>query len=274
MLRRAACVMEVHATHTDPLRFRVAKKSAFPLPSSYEGPTIVWCITPGFFKSRLQACAASCQRLLRAHSVYAFRSARKGYRIRECQHDHHVANSERQSTSEAGCIGAGRSTTTCGITQVGKIKNSSSLGSVPTGTIDASNLRFIFNASQPAGGSITLQQLEVSFFGSTGLLYEANLASSPVTLTSTLPGVGNSGFSFQLNTSEAATVNGLWSSIVDIGGGFSSTTASLGPDTLFLGAVPGRASAPEPASVVFVDGAFVLAGSLLLAGLRKVRRSK
>ncbi len=174
-----------------------------------------------------------------------------------------------QSTTEAGCIGFGGSNTNCGITQDGKIKNTSSLEATPTGVSNAADLRFIFNASEPSGGSITLQQLEVTFFGTGGALYTANLASSPVTLTSTFAGVGNSGFAFQLDTTEAAAVNALWAQIVDIGGGFSATGASGGQDTLFVGAVsptgtptPTGASAPEPTTVALLGGGLVLAGLL------------
>src|ERR1700723_2059123 len=66
-----------------------------------------------------------------------------------------------QSTTEAGCIGFENSTTDCGITQDGKIKNSSTTEPVPTG-VTAEDLRFVFNASEPDGGSIDLTSLEVS----------------------------------------------------------------------------------------------------------------
>jgi hypothetical protein len=169
------------------------------------------------------------------------------------------------STSEAGCIGFQSSNTTCGITQVGKIKNTSSLEPVPSGVTDASNLRFVFNAAQPSGASITLQQLEVSFYGTSGLLFTANLSSSlaPLTLKSTIAGTGNSGFVFQLNPDEAATANGILSSTTEIGAGFSATGASGGPDTLFLETTPGvSSSVPEPASYALL-GFGLLFGGLL-----------
>lgn len=102
-----------------------------------------------------------------------------------------------QSTSEAGCIGFGNSTSGCGISQNGKIKNSSTTEPVPAGVTSASQLRFILNAAQPSGNSITLNDLEVSFYGdSSTALYTATLADTPLTLTSTLAGTGASGFVF------------------------------------------------------------------------------
>jgi hypothetical protein len=173
-----------------------------------------------------------------------------------------------QTTSEAGCIGFGGSTTTCGITQVGKIKNTSMTEPVPAGVTDASVLRFIFNAAQPAGSSINVNQLEVSFYGSsTTPLFTAALGS-PLTLTSTQPGIGNSGFVFQLDSAEAAQANTILSSVTEIGAGFAATSASGGPDTLFLAtSTPSRT--PEPASYALLGAGVVLLG--LLKTKRTVR---
>lgn len=171
-----------------------------------------------------------------------------------------------QTTSEAGCIGFSDLTTTCGITQDGKIKNSSSTEPVPTG-VDASDLRFVFNASQPAGGSIDLNQLEVSFYGTSSTpLFTASLAS-PMTLTSTETGTGKSGFVFMLDSTQAAEVQGILGMTTAIGAGFSATGASGGQDTLFLETAPPSA-VPEPRT------ASVLAAGLigcLLLWRRKVR---
>lgn len=172
-----------------------------------------------------------------------------------------------QSTSEAGCIGFGGSTTTCGISQVGKIKNTSMTEPVPAGVTDAGALRFVFNAAQPAGSSINLNQLEVSFYGSsTTPLFTATLAS-PLTLTSTQPGIGNSGFVFQLDSTEAAQANTILKSVTEIGAGFAATSASGGPDTLFLATSTPTSATPEPASYA------LLGAGVLLLGLLKTKRT-
>jgi hypothetical protein len=172
-----------------------------------------------------------------------------------------------QSTTEAGCIGFNNSTTGCGITLDGKIKNTSTTEPVPSGAT-GEDLRFVFNASQPSGGSITLDNMEVSFYGTTDTpLFTASLAS-PITLDSTLPGVGQSGFVFELTPSEATTVDGILSQTTQIGAGFSASGASGGQDTLFVGVAPSTSSVPEPRTY-----AFLMAG-LLGAALLARRRQK
>jgi hypothetical protein len=164
-----------------------------------------------------------------------------------------------QSTTESGCIGAGGSTTNCGIATDGKIKNSSSLEPVPTGVTSASNLRFVFNASQPAGGSISLNQFEVSFYGNSGSsLFTATLPS-PLKLTSTFAGTGNSGFVFQIAPNELAAANAAFGSTTEIGAGFAASGASGGQDTVFLTSASGSSgpgippsSVPEPASLTLL----------------------
>jgi hypothetical protein len=173
-----------------------------------------------------------------------------------------------QTNLEAGCIGFNNSTTDCGIAQDGKIKNSSTTEPVPTG-ITASDLRFVFNASQPQGGSIDLTRLEVSFYGDSSTpLYTASLAS-PILLTSTLPGVGNSGFVFELSPSEAQAAQGILGSTTSIGAGFSATGASGGQDTLFLATVPSTSSVPEPKSYGFLIAA--VTGFCLVLRRRKTQ---
>jgi hypothetical protein len=181
-----------------------------------------------------------------------------------------------QSTTEAGCIGFGGSTTGCGIATDGKIKNSSSVQGVPTGVTNASQLRFIFNSAEPAGNGITLDALQVSFYGSSSTaLYTASLGGTPLALTYTLAGTGNSGFVFQLDSAQSATVNGLWSQITAIGGGFRASNASGGQDTLFLGTGagttptgPGGGSAtPEPGTYALLGGGLL---TVALVGRKRV----
>ncbi len=165
-----------------------------------------------------------------------------------------------QTTSEAGCIGFGESTTTCGITQDGKIKNSSSTEPVPTG-VSASDLRFVFNASQPAGGSIDLNELEVSFYGTTSTPLFTAMLGSPMTLTSTETGTGKSGFVFELDPTQASEVQGILGMTTAIGAGFAATGASGGQDTLFLETA--LSTVPEPRAVSLLVAALLGAALLL-----------
>jgi hypothetical protein len=154
-----------------------------------------------------------------------------------------------QTSTEAGCIGFGNSTANCGIATDGKIKNSSATQPVPSGVTNAADLRFVFNASEPAGNSITLQGFEISFYGTSSTpLFTAAIAG-PLTLTSTQPGVGNSGFVFEISASELAAANAVLANTVAIGAGFSAAGASGGQDTVFLEAAnPNLPLVPEPAT--------------------------
>ena len=172
-----------------------------------------------------------------------------------------------QSTTEAGCIGFGNSTTNCGIATDGKIKNTSSTEPVPSGAT-ASDLRFVFNASQPHGGSISLTDLMVNFYGTTSTpIFTASIpaGSLPLTLTSTQQGPGNSGFVFELSSSEAAALQPLLSSVTQIGAGFSATGASGGQDTLFLETAPNVVPEPRMTGIATI----VLLTGMLIAGRRK-----
>jgi PEP-CTERM motif-containing protein len=176
-------------------------------------------------------------------------------------------------TSEAGCIGYAGATDECGINQVGKIKNSSSTQPLPLGLTNAGDLRFVFNASEAAGSSIDLNQLEVSFYGaSTTPLFSAWLAA-PMTLTSTVPGIGNSGFAFQLDSTATAQANAVLGSVTRIGAGFAATNASGGQDTLYLAraAAPNASATPEPASCALL-GAGMVAIGLLARRKRNARK--
>ena len=174
-----------------------------------------------------------------------------------------------QTSSEAGCIGFGNSTTNCGIVPNGQIKNTSTTQPVPAGITSAADLRFVFNASEPGGSSITLNQFEISFYGnSSTALFTANIAT-PMTLASTQPGVGNSGFVFQIAPNELVAANAALAATTAIGAGFSATNASGGQDTVFLETVPGRLSnIPEPVSYGLLGTALV---SLFLIKKRSTR---
>ena len=167
-----------------------------------------------------------------------------------------------QSTTEAGCIGFGNSTTNCGIATDGKIKNTSSTEPVPLG-VTASDLRFVFNASEPQGDSIDVTALKVFFYGNSSTpLFTASIPAA-INLTSTLQGTGNSGFVFELNSAQATALQGILSSVTAIGAGFSATGATGGQDTLFLETAPHISAVPEPGTIGIAGIAFL--GIVLLA---------
>lgn len=182
-----------------------------------------------------------------------------------------------QTNSEAGCIGLGNATTNCGIAVDGKIKNSSTTQPVPAGITSAADLRFVFNASEPSGNSITLNQFEISFYGNSNTaLFTANIPT-PITLIPTQPGVGNSGFVFQIGSSDLAEANVAFAATTAIGAGFSAANASGGQDTVFLATLPGlsgEAGMPEPASYGLLGIALVAVFLITKRSARSMARSR
>lgn len=175
-----------------------------------------------------------------------------------------------QTNSESGCIGFGNSTSDCGIAADGKIKNSSETQPVPGGITNAADLRFVFNASEPSGNSITLDRLEVSFYGHSSTALFTSSIAAPVTLNSTQTGAGNSGFVFEIAPGDLAAANAALAATMSIGAGFAASNASGGPDTVFLQTAlgaPGQSGAPEPAS-------YGLLGLALIVGFVISRRYK
>ncbi|MDP1672864.1 MAG: hypothetical protein Q8L65_07065, partial [Burkholderiales bacterium] len=79
------------------------------------------------------------------------------------------------------------------------------------GITDASSLRLVFNASEPAGNSITLESLVMDVFdsGSGSLLFSSSYAGVPQTFADTFTGTGTSGFVFALDAGDAAALQAL-----------------------------------------------------------------
>jgi hypothetical protein len=176
------------------------------------------------------------------------------------------------SFSGASCTGSSGDVKT-GASQT-SIQPLSAIGSGITG----SNFAIVFNADQPAGGAITLTGLTASFYSPTGtLLYQTNGFSCSTAgvagcaFPSTVHGIGGSGFVFQLDAAQAAaaTAAGVFLNQNDIVGLSASTSgASGGPETFYLGKTAGSTSSvPEP-TTMFLMGTGLL-GVLLFSRRRK-----
>ncbi|HEY9240010.1 MAG TPA: PEP-CTERM sorting domain-containing protein [Burkholderiaceae bacterium] len=111
------------------------------------------------------------------------------------------------STFEAGAVGIspGGAQFMTGDTQAQTMART--LGEL--GVTSASSLRVVFNAAEPAGGSISLDDLVLNIYSATGSVLFTSSAFSPVSFASTNTGTGNSGFVFGLTGSDLASAQAL-----------------------------------------------------------------
>ena len=139
------------------------------------------------------------------------------------------------------------------------------------GLTSATNLRVVFNALEPGStaNSITLTNLVLSIFSTTGTTLFTSGAFAPIAFADTFTGAGNSGFVFRLDAADAALAQasgfGIGSGSNRIGLSASASNATGGFETFFVATSPSVVvPVPEPATL----GLF----SAALLGLWGVRR--
>jgi len=128
---------------------------------------------------------------------------------------------------------------------------------------DASNIAVVFNSNQPAGGTVSLSNLVFVLFSANGQVgFTSGPTSQIFSSTESEPGIGNSGWEFALNPTQAAAAQTAIAAGYDLFGLSATVTDSTGgPETFYL-VNRATTSVPEPSTLwllgvgTFLVGAF------------------
>jgi hypothetical protein len=138
-----------------------------------------------------------------------------------------------------------------------------------TGVTSAQNFAILLNSAEPAGNSISLNNLVAYFMNSTGGTFQAALScpSPQCNFASTATGTGNSGFMFQLDPTEAASfatfiansggVNNIWVGLGALAGATSGFEATGGQETFFVFNNGLAVVTPEPSTTVLMASGLI-----------------
>jgi hypothetical protein len=169
---------------------------------------------------------------------------------------------------QEGCVGWDGSTSAFGAAYCDTTKTNISGGNEGGGSVQgeawsladlgnpasADLLRILFNAAEPGGNAILLEDLYLTFWSDAGvLLYTTDGLAAPALLDPTQQGIGVSGEVFRIDDAESAIISALafWSDPTTRVGLVTRTSDSQnGPETFYLGAI--AADVPEPATLGIV----------------------
>jgi hypothetical protein len=144
-----------------------------------------------------------------------------------------------------------------------------------SGTL-GTDLRIIFNGSEPSGGDATINVLELMLYDQNGNQVGNWLFNSGITYPSTETGVGNAGFGFALDATGAAQFNTAVQTLLNGGGTLSNISIGLGAslsdvqgglETFSIARVNATSVVPEPSTY-----ALMASGLLALVFVRKRRK--
>ena len=136
---------------------------------------------------------------------------------------------------------------------------------------DAFTMAVVFNVDQPAGGSITLDNMVLVLYNAQGKVgfTSGNFAQSmDFASTSFETGIGKSGWEFMLDSTQATEAQAAINAGFDLLGVSATISgASGGPETFFLinpnGDTHSPAPTPEPGTLLLFGMGLVLTGSAL-----------
>ena len=177
----------------------------------------------------------------------------------------------RDATIEAGCVapsGAGVTTTGCGFANSQVQAQFSSPTLAALGYDPGDLIQLIFNTSEPPPqSSVTIDQLSLTLYGPGGTT-NVHTLPSPVSIGSTVPGIGNAGFLITLTDPEAAAAASFIATSggaanVRLGLGAQISDAQGGLDTFFARTIPGGVSdvdIPEPTSILLLSSGLIALG--------------
>ena len=135
---------------------------------------------------------------------------------------------------------------------------------------DASTIEVVFNSDQPAGGTVSLSNLVFVLFNGIGQVgFTSGPTSQVFSSTESEPGIGNSGWEFALDSTQANAAQAAIFSGFDLFGLSATVTDSTGgPETFFLvnnqagTPVPPPPPVPEPASLLLFGTGLLVIGAL------------